>query len=98
MPLYEFRCQKCGKEFEERRLFAEAEKPAKCPKCGGTADKLISGFGLKMGFYTRPPDRPFRDKQASTWSDGPHAAGEKDGASKPRSGKKTGGSKAKRGK
>ncbi|MBI3953094.1 MAG: zinc ribbon domain-containing protein [Chloroflexi bacterium] len=68
MPVYEFRCRKCGKEFEERRLFSEADKPAQCPTCGGAGDKLISGFGFKMGFYTRPSDKPLRSTE-STWSD-----------------------------
>jgi putative FmdB family regulatory protein len=67
MPVYEFRCRKCGKEFEERRLFSESDKPGKCPACGGAGDKLISGFGFKLGFYTRPSEAPMRSSE-STWS------------------------------
>ncbi|MSQ33057.1 MAG: zinc ribbon domain-containing protein [Dehalococcoidia bacterium] len=67
MPVYEFRCRKCGKEFEVRRLFSESEKPAACPACRGPGEKLISGYAFKMGFYTRPTENPLRG-EGSTWS------------------------------
>jgi putative FmdB family regulatory protein len=36
MPTYEYRCEGCGENFEERESIAEHEatKPT-CPKCGG---------------------------------------------------------------
>ncbi len=54
MPIYEFQCPKCGKEFELMRSFSQAETPAICPKCGGVGKRLISSFaygysyGLKL--------------------------------------------------
>ena len=53
MPIYEYRCEKCGNEFEEWQKFSD---PAvdKCPKCGGKSDRLISDstFVLKgSGWY-----------------------------------------------
>ncbi len=34
MPIYEFVCKKCKKEFERALSFAEREKKnIKCPKC-----------------------------------------------------------------
>jgi putative FmdB family regulatory protein len=42
MPTYEYRCSKCGDEFEEFQDIA-AEPGAECPKCGGRAERLISG-------------------------------------------------------
>ncbi len=40
MPLYDFKCGKCGKKFEE--LVKLGETPA-CPKCGaGGAERLFS--------------------------------------------------------
>ncbi len=35
MPIYEYRCEKCGHAFEKFMTFAEHERQAKppCPKC-----------------------------------------------------------------
>ena len=57
MPIYEYRCGKCGHEFELRRSFSQAEEPAPCPKCGGKGEKLLSVFASKEGFYIRTPAR-----------------------------------------
>lgn len=53
MPIYEYRCKKCGKEFE---LFQKISDPAvnTCKFCKGPAHKLISlsAFHLKgTGWY-----------------------------------------------
>ena len=42
MPIYEYRCKKCGERFEE--LLMSSTKPAPpCPKCGATVvEKLMS--------------------------------------------------------
>jgi len=45
MPIYEYRCQKCGHIFEEFVRFGD-EPELKCPRCGSTeARKAISLFG-----------------------------------------------------
>ncbi|MBD3285033.1 zinc ribbon domain-containing protein [candidate division WOR-3 bacterium] len=54
MPTYEYRCKKCGHEFE--RFQGISEKPLKkCPKCGGRLQRVIGpGAGLILkgaGFY-----------------------------------------------
>jgi len=42
MPIYEYKCQKCGEAFEF--LARGAEKP-KCPNCGSRRlKKLVSSF------------------------------------------------------
>lgn len=33
MPIYEFTCQRCGKEFE-RLVFASDHEAIACPECG----------------------------------------------------------------
>jgi len=53
MPIYEYRCQSCGHEFEQWQKITE---PAisKCKICGGQASRLIShsSFVLKgTGWY-----------------------------------------------
>ena len=53
MPIYEYRCKGCGKEFELIQKFSD--KPVKeCIHCGGAVEKLISisSFQLKGdGWY-----------------------------------------------
>ncbi len=38
MPLYEFRCKKCSKTFDDKETFAEHDKhpQVSCPHCGST--------------------------------------------------------------
>ena len=54
MPTYQYRCEKCGHEFEEfQRITAPSLKT--CPKCKGKINRIItggSGFIFKgSGFY-----------------------------------------------
>ena len=37
MPIYEYRCKKCGAESEQRRSFADMDKRSSCAKCGSRA-------------------------------------------------------------
>lgn len=62
MPIYEYRCPKCGTDFELMRPFSEADKPAPCPNCGSAGEKLISAFASKLGYFIQPPSKtPFRE-------------------------------------
>jgi putative FmdB family regulatory protein len=53
MPLYEYKCQSCGKTFELIQRFSD--EPLKThPECGGIVEKVISApaFHLKgTGWY-----------------------------------------------
>jgi hypothetical protein len=44
---------------------SESNKPAKCPKCGSKAQKLVSGFASKTGDSIQPPGKPFRKRVAA---------------------------------
>ncbi|MBM4443808.1 MAG: zinc ribbon domain-containing protein [Chloroflexi bacterium] len=70
MAIYEYLCPKCQREFELRRPIGEADRPAKCPKCGSRALKLISGFASKTGDSIQPPGQPFRNAAAVAASSG----------------------------
>jgi putative FmdB family regulatory protein len=53
MPIYEYRCEKCGKEFEAWQRISD-DPIENCSDCGGSARKLISQstFVLKgSGWY-----------------------------------------------
>jgi putative FmdB family regulatory protein len=65
MAVYEYQCPKCRKEFELMRPISEADKPARCPKCGSKAVKLISGFASKTGDSIQAPGKPFRKRTAA---------------------------------
>lgn len=48
MPLFEYRCTKCGRTFESYRKPSDEAGTDKCPTCGGVAEKLgISLFSAK---------------------------------------------------
>ena len=50
MPIYEYKCQKCGEHFEKRQ--SVSDEPLKvCEACGGQLDKQwsLSGFQFKGG-------------------------------------------------
>jgi len=53
MPIYEFRCKKCGKQIEVIQKFAD-KKPTRCKECGGRLEKLISSPAIQFkgeGWY-----------------------------------------------
>ncbi|MBW2035962.1 MAG: zinc ribbon domain-containing protein [Deltaproteobacteria bacterium] len=54
MPLYEFRCSKCGHEFEEI-VFLTDKEPIKCPKCGASnPERLLSMFSSSSSSSDTP--------------------------------------------
>lgn len=70
MPIYEYLCTRCTLEFELRRSFGEADKPATCPKCNAKAQKLVSGFASKTGGSIQPLGKPYREALAEKASRG----------------------------
>jgi len=50
MPLYEYRCSKCGKVFEVLQKFSDQPLTTH-PECGGAVERLLSAssFQLKGG-------------------------------------------------
>jgi putative FmdB family regulatory protein len=54
MPTYEYRCRKCGHQFEVFHGIRD-ESPRRCPKCGSRAHRVpTGGAGLLFkgsGFY-----------------------------------------------
>jgi len=54
MPIYEYRCQQCGKQFEEFvRSMAKLGKVV-CPQCGGTqTERSLSVFSTSGASSSR---------------------------------------------
>ena len=53
MPLYEYKCEKCGNQFEKIEKHS-APMTQKCPKCGAKAQRMISAAGIQFkgsGWY-----------------------------------------------
>jgi putative FmdB family regulatory protein len=42
MPLYDFRCEKCGNIIERSMSFEESEKGIKCPLCKDIMERQFS--------------------------------------------------------
>ena len=68
MPLYEYRCKKCGHVFEKIVKFSD--KPIKkCPECGGAVEQTISAPAVQFkgsGWYVTD----YAKKSQSSSSDG----------------------------
>jgi putative FmdB family regulatory protein len=68
MPIYEYFCKKCNKEFELMRPFSESGSQGACPTCKTKADKLPSVFASKESYTIKVPKGPAfrgRDKAKS---------------------------------
>jgi putative FmdB family regulatory protein len=53
MPMFEYRCGSCGREFEELVLSPSAEKGVRCPDCGAAGvQKKMSCFTGMVGAST----------------------------------------------
>ena len=45
MPLYEYHCESCDRDFEKRRAINEADEPIECPECAsGEVTRKMSLF------------------------------------------------------
>jgi len=71
MPIYQYYCEKCESEFEIKRLMAEIDKPAPCPKCKREGTRLVTAFSSMVGLHLKTPSKaifrqPAKKKKATT--------------------------------
>ena len=53
MPLYEYKCKKCGRRLEKIRKFSDPPLTT-CESCGGELERLVSSPAIRFkgsGFY-----------------------------------------------
>jgi len=70
MPVYEYQCKACGRDFEYQQRMSDPDKTT-CEACGGALDRLISrtAFALKGGGW-------YKDLYASPKPEGASASGD----------------------
>ena len=70
MPIYEYKCKKCGKEFEVIQKFSDGPLK-KCEDCSGPVEKLVSqsSFVLKGSGWHKTDYPASGDRQASSSCD-----------------------------
>lgn len=55
MPIYEFRCLRCGHVFELFQVRSEEDVEVKCPECGGQQiERVMSRVSISTSGGSRP--------------------------------------------
>jgi len=68
LPLYEYRCRKCGKRFEKIQKFQDPPV-SRCPDCGAAAERLLSAPAIQFkgsGWYVTDYARKDRGETTKT--------------------------------
>jgi putative FmdB family regulatory protein len=88
MPVYEYRCTKCGNEFEIMQKITD-EPLTTCESCGGELRKLITntsfvlkGTGWYVTDYPSPERKKAMESAKSEKKDTSTAGSQKDGTKK----------------
>jgi putative FmdB family regulatory protein len=88
LPLYEYKCKKCGHRFERIQTYS-AEDAKECPVCHGEVERLISapaahfkGSGFYSTDYASKPAASSKSRDGNSGSDGGSAPSDKGGADK----------------
>jgi putative FmdB family regulatory protein len=99
VPLYEYKCLKCGRKTEKIENVAGPHLK-KCPHCGGKVEQLISASALQFkgsGWYVTDyagkksgSDTHKDDKPAAESKDSAKDSGAKDSSGKDSGGKDSG--------
>lgn len=80
MPIYTYRCENCGVQFERQQKFSDPPL-SRCPECGKNLRKVYTPVGIVFkgsGFYATDHRSP-----SGTRTSNPHG---KTGESEPKSG------------
>lgn len=92
MPLYEYKCAKCGHVFEKIESLS-ASTTKKCPKCGGKAERQLTAPAIQFkgsGWYVTD----YASKNSNASGDKGEKSGEKSGDGAAKTGDKSSESKS----
>jgi putative FmdB family regulatory protein len=79
LPLYEYKCRKCGHRFEKIESYS-ASTTKKCPKCGAVAERMLAAPAIQFkgsGWYVTDYAGKSSAKNAGESSEGATAEGAK---------------------
>ena len=54
MPVYEYYCARCGRDFELIRPVSRSDEPAPCGECGEPGARQLSNFAFRSKTFTAP--------------------------------------------
>jgi putative FmdB family regulatory protein len=86
LPLYEYRCLKCGAQFEKIRKFSDALLDI-CEKCGGELEQLLSAPAIQFkgsGWYITDYARKSSPGPSSKSAGGDDSKGAGSSAAEPK--------------
>lgn len=81
MPLYEYKCKKCGKTVEKIQKFSDAPLTT-CEFCGGELERLLSSPAIQFkgsGWYVTDYARKSTPAAGASGGDAPAATDKKEG-------------------
>ncbi len=76
MPLYEYECQKCGRQLEVIQKFSD-DPLDECSECGGRLERLLSAPAIQFkgsGWYITDYARKTNGEKSAKESPGKEAA------------------------
>jgi putative FmdB family regulatory protein len=92
MPVYEYQCSACSRDFEYQQRMSDPDKTT-CEVCGGSLERLISrtAFALKGGgwykdLYASPKPAEAKANAAPAKADAAPASADKPAAKSPDTG------------
>ncbi len=71
MPIYEYYCSTCERDFEVIRPVSRSDEPAECSECGVPAERQLSNFAFKSNTFTAPKFKASLEKPMRSRSQGP---------------------------
>ena len=75
MPIYEYYCPSCKREFEVLRPASQSQDTAPCTSCQEPAQRQLSTFSFKSNTFTapklKPATKPMRSYDRETMAETP---------------------------
>lgn len=62
MPIYEYYCASCDREFQVVRPISQSDEPAPCSECENDGQRQLSNFAFTSNSSTSPKFRASLDK------------------------------------